>query len=246
MLYKGLRIFVAASRKRDLILNARHPVSLWRGVRYLPPVALTVAIILIFFPSRGAGFAKQLLLGGEVGYSGTFLSKDVFPYVFDGLALGAHLTYGITSVVGVCIEGSFDLHKDHVTAEKQVVVNEDNEQELKWVEGPKVTNYFLSTTALSVVYAIDVLRVVPFLTAGIVGARIDRRVDGEHEKDFEAGLRFSLGFDYALLKHLALGAMVLTDRFYFGTSPHERRMAFMVRISAGLSFDKSKKFGLRR
>lgn len=227
-------------------MNARHSVSPRRSRRNLPATALTAAIVLTLLPATGDGFAKQLLLGAEVGYSGTFLSKDVFPYIFDGVALGAHLTYGITSVVGVCVEGSFDLHKDHVTAEKQVIVNEDNEQELKWVEGPKVTNYFLSTTALSLVYAIDVLRVVPFLTAGIVGARIDRRVNGEHEKDFEAGVRLSIGFDYALLKHLALGAMVLTDRFYFGTSPHERRVVFMVRFSAGLSFDKSKKFGLRR
>ncbi len=204
-----------------------------------------IAVLLNLSPSIGYGFEKQLLVGVDAGYSGTFLSKKVWPYVFDGVALGAHITYGINSIIGVCLEGSFDLHKDHYTAGEEVK-EEDGEMVLTWVRGPKVTNYFLSTTALSLVYAVDVLRVVPYLSAGIVGARIDRRVAGKHEKDFEAGLRFSVGFDYNLLKHFGLGALVMTDRFYFGTSPHERRVTFLVRVSVGLTFDKSKKFGLRR
>jgi hypothetical protein len=207
--------------------------------------ALALMGLLLLSPAAH-GFSKTLLIGPDVGYSGTFLSKKTFPYVFDGVSLGAHLTYGITSFFGVDIEGAFDLHKDYQTLHEDVVENEDGTVGWAWIKGPKITKYYLTSWAASLVYALDVLRVVPYLTAGATGARIDRRWDGKHRADYEVGLRLGIGFDFGVFKYFGLGAIVFSDWYYKGTSNHNRRVAFMLRISLAYDFSKPKKFGMTR
>jgi hypothetical protein len=188
-------------------------------------------------PRVASGFSRQLWTGLDVGYSGTYVKEDTFPSIFDGLSFGANLFYGFNRFVGLSLEGAFDLHRAHTRYEIVEVQSGATQTVLGWAPGPKVSKYFLSSTALSVVYALDVMRVLPFVSIGVLGVRIDRKIDGQHQAEYDVGMRINLGFHYVFNTRFGLGALFTYDQHLYTNSDHKRRMAVLIRGTVVFDFN---------
>ena len=194
-------------------------------------------IVLILFlsstvPSASpAGELQETLqLGIHIGYSGTYVDPAVSPNIFDGGAVGAHVVFGINDVVAVAWDAAFDWHRSYREYNYKEYENEDGEVSMEWLPGAKIRRYFVSTTALSVLYAIDISRVVPYLVAGVSGARVDRDVNDVHDAGYALGLRVGGGFDY-YFRRFTVGVGITSDKYYLGNTDHDLRLVFLLRIS---------------
>ncbi len=190
-------------------------------------------------PSASRGFAKQLWTGVDVGYSGTYTDPDLFPSVFDGLSLGAHALYGFNSYVGISLEAAFDLHFKYQIYEQVEVASSPTKTTLGWAPTDRVENYYHSSSAVCFVYAIDVFRFVPYLSLGLLGVRVDRRIEGVHESDYDVGLRINLGFNYIFRNRFGLGSQFTYDQHLYRDSGTKRRMALLIRLSVVFDFNPS-------
>jgi hypothetical protein len=202
-------------------------LSVKRDIFYVTVLALCAAGLI----SRSVfAFEKDLEVGAHIGYSGTYTDTKTVPNVFDGLAVGAQIIYGITESVGVSLDGSFDLHQKYQEYREEEVTDEDDKISMQWVPSSKVEHYFVTTGAACLIYTIDITRLVPYFTAGVVGVRSDMTVDGVHDATWGIGLRLGGGVDY-FFKRWTVGATILSDRYYGGDSNLDRRIAFLVRAS---------------
>ena len=173
---------------------------------------ITVLALQMFLPKPSEGFDKRLQLGLSAGYSATYLRKDNWPNIFGGVALGGFAEYGINRVFAISVEGATDLHLPYTPQEKTVVIGEDGKEEIGYERGRRVDKYFHSTGAISVLYAIDLFRIVPVFSVGFVATREDKRFDGEHQTVRLYGFRIGGGFEY-YLKYFSFGAGVYSDRY---------------------------------
>lgn len=201
-------------------------------------IAVAVAASMTV-PSPCRGFSKQLWTGVDIGYSGTYTNTDIFPSVFDGLSLGAHALYGFNSYLGISWEAAFDLHPKYQIYEQVEVASSPTKTTLGWAPTDRVDHYYHSTTAFCLVYAIDVFRFVPYLSLGLLGARVDRRIEGDHEASYDVGLRINAGFNYIFKKRFGLGSQFSYDQHLYRNSGTKRRMALLIRLSVVFDFNES-------
>ena len=215
--------FLASLRRTMVRLNA--------GIR-IRGNTLLLLLFLYSLPSRtfAGEFQDTLQIGIHAGYSGTYIAPSVSPNIFNGVAVGAQVVFGINDFVGIAWDAAFDWHPSYREYLYEEYQNDDGNLSMEWQPGPRIDRYFVSTTALSLVYAIDVSRVVPYLTAGVSGARVDRDLDGVHEAQYALGVRLGGGFDYYFSK-FTLGGGVTYDKYLYGNTDHDARALFLLRIS---------------
>jgi hypothetical protein len=188
-------------------MRATEPI---KKFRIIPIISL--GCFVLFHSCDANAFDKRLQTGVSVGYSGTYIDEDNFPNIFDGLALGGYMEYGLNKVFAISIDGAVDLHRPYQAWVQGEILDDEGKQDLGWVEGPKVTKYFHTTGAISVLYAIDLFRIVPVFSVGFVATRVDKRIDGKHEKESAFGFRIGGGFEY-YLGRFSFGAGVHSDRY---------------------------------
>jgi hypothetical protein len=191
------------------------------------------ATVLLKMPTscRASDFARSLQAGGHVGYSSTHIDADTEPTSFNGAAFGFQLVLGLTEVVGLSLEGSFDLHKSYKERSKTEVTDEDDNLSLGWEPSADISRYFVSTAALSIVYAIDVARLLPYFSLGPAGIRTDKTVDGIHEAAYGFGVRAAGGIDL-MFDRFCVGLGVAADSYWVGDTDHSTRILVWVRASA--------------
>lgn len=196
--------------------------------------AITFLIVLLTLatisPMKSMAFNKTLQVGPHIGYSGTYTDEKKYPHIFNGFATGIQIIAGLNNFVGISLEGAFDAHRGYSEYDKQEVTDENKKIKMEWIETTKVTDYFTSTIAACLVYTIDITNIVPFLSAGIVGIRADRRTDDVHQAQHGLGLRLGGGFDY-YFKKISVGAAISSDRYYTGDTDHQKRILFLLRMS---------------
>lgn len=195
-------------------------------------VQFLIVFILGFWcvPRSSFGFAGQLGAGVDAGYSATFKSGDASPDMLDGLAVGAHLTYGITKSFGLSFEANFDWHPDYIMQTLQAY-QEEEEVVVGYLDSAAVTRCFLTSVAASVVYAIDITRVVPYLSLGLVGTRSDQEINSRHIAEYDLGIRIGFGFTYAVFDYLLLGAALHSDTYLLSTTPYNTRIAVLGQVT---------------
>lgn len=181
--------------------------------------------------SRPFELTRSLQVGAHVGYSGTYIDPVNFPNVFNGAAFGVQVVLGLTEWLALSWESAFDWHPDYQNYLKEEVEDEDGKVSMEWVANAMVEHYYVSTTALSIVYALDVTRVLPYFSAGPAGVRVDKTTAGLHAATHGFGMRVGGGFDYSF-KQFTLGAGITSDRFFVGNTDHDRRILFFVRVSS--------------
>jgi hypothetical protein len=193
-------------------------------------VAAAAACALVVASKNSSAFEKDLQVGIHLGYSGTYSTPHVIPNIFDGFAGGAQAVFGITDSVGLSLDGTFDWHRNYREYEQEEVRDDEGEISMEWVPKAKISRHFVTTGSACLVYAIDITRIIPYFTGGVVGVRRDRTADGVHDATFGIGLRLGGGLDY-FFKRWAVGAAILSDRYYGGNSELDRRVVFLVRAS---------------
>ena len=221
--------------KTSLLASVRRTTArLMKSRTSLRSTVLPLPLFLLLYSipaASSAGDLKDTLqLGIHVGYSGTYIDPAVSPNIFNGVAVGAQVVWAINDFVALAWDAAFDWHRNYQEHHYKEYKNDDDEISMEWLPGPQIGRYFVSTTALSIVYAIDVCRVVPYLTAGLSGARVDRDVNDVHEAGYTLGLRLGGGFDY-YFKTFTLGGGITSDKYYFGNADHDLRVLFFLRIS---------------
>ena len=209
-------------------------------------VVFAAALLL---PRQLPAFEKSLRVGANIGYSANGRREALPPDTVHGAAFGFFLTYGITDSIGVSIDGSLDWHPAYRVYTLGEVPAPDatgpDDLVVGHVADYQVTRSYLSELALSVVYVIDVMDLLPFLLLGVSGARQDRIAKREAEKGtlieyqggYVVGVRFGLGFDYMLLEQLGLGAQLASDIFLTNQIEFKGRLTVLARVT--LVFDVS-------
>ncbi len=195
-------------------------------------VVVIVVAFFAAFPKTAQGYGGQLGVGAEAGYCASGRIEDTPPGSVHGGAFGAHLTYGFNDSWGISAEGNFDLHTPYVIYKKGEVEGEvPGVTEVDWVEDLSVDRSFASSVTLSVVYIVDVMRMLPFIALGVNGVRVDQRSGSVTRTGYAFGVRISLGVDYMLTDNLGLGAVLHYDNNIVGRSDFLRRIEILARIT---------------
>jgi hypothetical protein len=148
--------------------------------------------------------------------------------------MGGYLEYGLNRVFAVSIDGAVDLHRPYFLYERGVGIDDEGNEVLDWTKPQKVTKYFHSSGAISVLYAIDLFKIVPVFAVGAIATRVDRRIDGKKETGRAFGIRIGGGFEY-YLGLFSFGAGVYSDR-YFGGSARVVNRIFLA-LKGAVVFD---------
>lgn len=210
----------------------RYPAGRPHSRRWLP-VALTAILATAALSSSGptVAFDKRLAIGAGGGYSQLVRRQPTDPTSAYGGGAAAHITFGLTDTFGLSLGGAMAWYGGYIPAVPMETVDENGEPTTIYVKGPETSDLTTWDLALSLIYAIDVTRIVPYLEIGAVAVRVAERLDGTEEVDLEVGMRIALGFDYLLLDHLSLGAAGGIDTYFTGTSGYGSRLAFLVRAT---------------
>jgi len=194
-------------------------------------LCLAVVIGAVALPGGARGFDKRLGVGAGGGYSQLFRNQAGDPASAYGGGAVAHLTFGITDTFGVSLAGGMAWFGGYTPTMKMETVDDEGNPTMVRVAGPEVSGLTVWDLALSVIYAIDVSLVVPYLELGAVVARVAEDRDGAEAVDLDVGMRTNLGFDYQLLGHMTLGALAGLDTYFTAQSHYGSAFHFMVRLT---------------
>lgn len=163
-------------------------------LRALPIVAL--ASVVLAAPTAVQAEQRDLTIGLQPSYGLTYID-DRTPSGGGGTL---HVSYGITDAVGVQLQGG-------VTAHPLAAVMDD----MNMLPGGLLLTWQASA---GIVYALDIVRIVPFFEAniGVLGAWI-RTDDKKIQSSVAAGASLGLGADYLISRRWAVGVAVRYHAF---------------------------------
>jgi hypothetical protein len=190
----------------------------------------------LFLPRVASSADKNVKFGLDVGYGAGTGEIDETAH---GIAFGGFFNFNFDNRWGL----GLDLNRDWYFVTETVVVDEPGGEggteapdpgfdEESGATETRNTITGVTNMALSVVYAIDVMRVVPFFALGVVGqlATLD---------EYNIGARIGLGFDYLITENMGIGAVFHGDIFFLGNSEYQGRSAVLFR--ATFNFDVGEK-----
>jgi hypothetical protein len=197
-----------------------------------PIALLTVLLVSLSHPDTVSAFDKRLGLGAGGGYSQLFRSGATEPLSAYGGGATAQIWFGLTDTFGISITGGMAWFGDYIPVIPTSTFDENDEPITEYMNGPTISRLTVWDLALQGIYAIDVSRVVPYFALGAVVARVAEKQDAAEVVDLDVGLKIDLGFDYLLLEHMTIGAVVGMDTFFTGQSQYGSRFNFLVRFTA--------------
>lgn len=178
-------------------------------------------------PLPAAAFGGLLNVGAEGGYSQLYRASGSDPLYLHGGGAGAFATYGFTDSWGITLEGETIWYVPYMRA--KTVKNENGEDKIK--EGPAVNDIAVRGAALSIVYAIDVLRATPYISVGGGAFRVSELILSREYASWDAIFRIQVGCDYLLLEHMAMGIAFRYDTFLLGATEFTSTMNVFLRVS---------------
>lgn len=182
---------------RSRIAAPARPRSSGRAGRALAAGAAGLALAAVaaacLQPRRALAEQRELQLGLQPVYGLTYIDKRT-P---SGGGGNLQLSYGITDAVGIQLHGGLT---DHPLAE-------DKEEML--AAGTLLTWH----ASLGIVYALDIVRIVPFFEASIGLLGVTTMVNGAAKTSLNAGAELGLGADYMLNRRWAVGVAVRYHAF---------------------------------
>ena len=159
--------------------------------------ALLVGFALSALPS-GAARAEQreLTVGLQPAYGLTYVDQRT-PSGGGGFA---HLAYGITDAVGIQLTGGLTAHPLGAALDDNMM--------------PLPTGSLLTWSATAgIVYALDIVRIVPFFEAGLGVLGTITRTDSGVSQSIGASAALGLGADYLLTRRVAIGVVMRYHAF---------------------------------
>ncbi|MCK9463535.1 MAG: outer membrane beta-barrel protein [Proteobacteria bacterium] len=199
-------------------------------------VAAAFAVVALV-PEHAGASEWQGLFGVEVGggYSIASPSKAAVPSSLNGGALRARLTYGLTDAFGLAITGQLAWFEHRRPVSALEYEDETGALVSALGYGDEIARTRLQDLGGSIIYAVDVLRVVPFLAAGIASMRAVEECAGEERVEHDVVLRFEIGADFLALDWFRIGASAVFDMFLTQRADFTAQTTILIR--AAVVFD---------
>lgn len=165
-------------------------------LRALPILALALATVALAAPTAVQAEQRDLTFGLQPSYGLTYID-DRNPSGGGGTL---HVSYGITDAVGVQLQGG-------LTAHPLAALMDD----MNMLPGGLLLTWQASA---GIVYALDIVRIVPFFEAslGVLGIWM-RTDDKKLQTSVAAGASLGLGADYLISRRWAVGVAVRYHAF---------------------------------
>jgi hypothetical protein len=209
-------------------------------------VALAALLAAAALAPGNAGASEwEGVLGLEAGggYSTASPRSASSPSALNGGAVRARLYYGLTDALGVAVTGQIAWLQDRRPVASIQYEDETGAMLSALGYGDVITRTRLQDLGGSLIYTLDVLRVVPFLAAGVASMRVVEEVAGAERVDHDVVLRFEIGADFAAHERFRIGASAVFDLFLTRHSDFTAQTAFLIRAAVVLG---PAKLGSRR
>jgi hypothetical protein len=184
-------------------------------------------------PSRAAATDLDGLVGVEIGggYANAAPKSASNPSALLGGAVRARISYGLTDAVGLVATGQIAWLQPRRPIVEVEYEDESGALVTGAAYGAEITRTRLQSLGLGIVYALDVLRVIPFLSAGIASVRAVEAADGEERVDYDAALWFEAGADWAIDDRFRIGASAIYDVLLAGHAELTADVELILRAS---------------
>jgi len=201
-------------------------------------LALSCALLAFQRPAAAADFVGDCGIELGAGYANAALTSAASPSAPNGGAVRARISYGITDAFGVAAAAQISW----LESRRPIVATEYEDDTGALVSGfafgGEIARTRLQELGLGVVYALDILRVVPFVSAGVSSLRTVEEVDSAKTVDYDAVLWLEVGADLSLTEHILIGASAVFDLFLSDRTAFSGQTVLLVR--AGFTFDLGK------
>ena len=181
--------------------------------------SLAMTILLLASGTTDA-FDRTLGIGGAGGYSSLVRRVASDPPSLHGANARARLSYGFNNTWGLFATGGMSWYQDHAPMISFTTEDEDGEIETGTKHDIKRTGLRTRDLALSLVYALDIMRVTPFLALGVAATNTRVKIGTIAVTSFDIALRFDVGFDVSLAEHFAMGIIASFDNYLTGNSEY--------------------------
>jgi len=207
------------------------------GAALLAAAAATSVLV----PDRAAAADWEGVFGLEVGggYAVASPRTAATPSALNGGALRARLFYGFTDALGVAITGQmawFEARRPVASIEYE---DETGDLVTGMGYGDKVARTRLQDLGGSLVYTLDVLRVIPFLAAGVASMRTVEEAAAVERVEHDVVLRFEIGVDIAALDWFWIGASAVFDTFLTQRADFTAQTTILIRAAVVFGPDES-------
>jgi hypothetical protein len=187
------------------------------GAALFAAAVATTALV----PARAVASEWEGVFGLEAGGGYTVASPRTAaePSALNGGAFRARLYYGLTDALGVAVTGQIAWFE----ARRPIVSGSGY--------GAEITRTRLQDLGGSFIYTLDVLRVVPFLSAGVASMRTVEEDSAAVRVEHDVVLRFEVGADVATLDWFWIGASAVFDTFLTQHADFTAQTTFLIRAA---------------
>ena len=203
-----------------------------RNSRLSASLAMT---ILLLASGAADAFDRTLGIGAAGGYSSLFRRVVSDPDSLHGACARTRLSYGFSDTWGLSAAGGMSWYQDYAPMISITTENEDGEIVTEATHDIKRTELRIRDLALSLVYALDIMRVTPFLAMGVAATQTRVKMGTVAQSSFDIALRFDVGFDVSLAENFAMGIIASFDNYLTGNS--EYLSATDIMLSATFLWD---------
>jgi outer membrane protein W len=190
---------------------------------------------LVCARAEASGFEGDLAVELGAGYANASLTSAASPSAPSGGALRGRISYGITDSLGVEATAQLAWYESRRPLLETEYTDDAGALVSGYAYGDEFARTRLQELGLGLVYALDVLRVVPYLGAGVSSLRAVEDVGGETDVDYDAALTFEVGADVALNEHVLVGAAAVFDVYLAQHTEFTGQTAILVRAAFAFS-----------
>ncbi len=190
----------------------------WR--RFSKLSASLAMTVLLLASGVVDAFDRTLGIGAAGGYSSLVRRVASEPPSLHGACARARLSYGFNDTWGLSAAGGMSWYQDHAPMISFTAENEDGEIVTGTKHDVERTELRTRDLALSLVYALDIMRVTPFLAMGVAVTDTRAKIGTIAVASFDVALRFDVGFDVSLAEHFAMGIIASFDNYLTDNSEY--------------------------
>jgi hypothetical protein len=202
--------------------------------RAVPLVACACAAAIL--PLGAAATEIEGPFGVEVGggYANTAPRTAAYPNSLNGGAARARLSYDLTDALGVAAVAQISWFESRRPLVEIEYEDETGALVTGVAYGDAITRTRLQELGLGLIYALDVLRVVPFLSAGVSSLREVERAGSREVTGYDVVLWMEVGADLAVTERFRVGASAIFDLFLTERTELSGQTTFLVRAGVAL------------
>ena len=193
--------------------------------------ALSVCLLATALAPGLHAFDRQLGVGAGGGFYQLQRRQISDPAAAYGGGTSLRLSYGLNDTFGVAAEIGAAWFGSYTPIVPIDATDEDGNPITTYLRGEPIDSLAVYDLALSLVYAIDVTRAVPYLAVGSISTRVSETRGDADVVDYEVGLRAEIGADITLVEHLTAGVAARLDTYFTDNSAYSGAVSIFLRLS---------------